>query len=174
MTILLKLDVNARHRPRTCQDIRNNAWALSSLVSALALQYLLLFFGTTDSHGLALKLFWLCCAPHCVPRRQRWVSTEAMASSDDDDQMRNKVEDILAATAPEHVVYLLCDEVIPEGCKSLSPGLFGCKLLDKGYWAALKSLQRLTLKNSDMKAKAERCRASDMDKFMHRPLFADG
>ena len=46
-----------------------------------------------------------------------------MASSGDDDQMRNKVEDILAATAPEHVVCQLCDEV--------------CKTLDKRCWAAL-------------------------------------
>ena len=42
-----------------------------------------------------------------------------MASSDDDDQIRNKVEDILIA--PEHVVCQLCDEVIPEGCKSAQP-----------------------------------------------------
>ena len=87
-----------------------------------------------------------------------------MASSDDDDQMLNKVEDILAATAPEHVVCQLCDEVIPEGCKSFSVGLFGCKTLDKRWWAALKSVQRRTLENPDMKA---RCRLSDMDKFKY-------
>ena len=55
-----------------------------------------------------------------------------MASSDDDDQIRNEVVDILAATAPEHVVCQLCDEVIPEGFKSLGPRLFQCKTLDKG------------------------------------------
>ena len=32
-------------------------------------------------------------------------------------------------------------------------------------WTALKSLQRLTQENPDMKAKVERCRSSDMDKF---------
>ena len=88
-----------------------------------------------------------------------------MTSSDDDDQMLNKVEDILAVTAPDHVVCQLCDEVIREGCKSLSVGLFGCKTLDKRCWAALMSLQQLTLENRDMKAKVERCRLSDMDKF---------
>ena len=86
-----------------------------------------------------------------------------MASSDDDNQMRNKVEDILAATAPEHVVCQHCDEVIPEGCKSLSVGLFQCKTLDKRCWAALKSLQRLTHKKPDMKV--DRCRSSVMGKF---------
>ena len=54
-----------------------------------------------------------------------------MASSEEDDQMLNKVEDILAATAPEHVVCQICDEVIPEGCRSPSVGLFQCKTLDK-------------------------------------------
>ena len=88
-----------------------------------------------------------------------------MASSDDDDQMRNKVEDIMAATALEHVVCQLCDEVLPEGYKSLSVLLFQSKTLDKRCWAALMSLQRLTLKNPDMKAIVERCRSSDMDKF---------
>ena len=48
-----------------------------------------------------------------------------MASSDDDDQMLNKVENIQASTAPEHVVCQLCDEVFPEDCKSISVGLFG-------------------------------------------------
>ena len=67
-----------------------------------------------------------------------------MASSDEDENMLNKVEDMLAATAPEHVVCQLCDEVIQEGCRSLSPGLDQCKTLDKWCWAALKSLQRLT------------------------------
>ena len=100
-------------------------------------------------------------ASHCLRRRQHWVSTEVMASSDDDDQMLSKVEDILAATATEHVVCQLCDEVIPEGCKSLSHGLlFGCKTLGKRCWAALKSFQRLTQKNPDMKAKVDRCMAS--------------
>ena len=98
-------------------------------------------------------------------RRQHWVSTEVMASSDADDNMLTKVEDTLAATAPERVVCRLCDEVIQEGRRSLSPGLFGCKTLDKSCWAALKSIQRLTQNNPDMKAKVGRCRSSDMDKF---------
>ena len=34
----------------------------------------------------------------CLRLRQHWVPTEAMASTDDDDQMLNKVEDNLAAT----------------------------------------------------------------------------
>ena len=76
-----------------------------------------------------------------------------------------KVEDILAATALEHVVCQLCDEVIPGCCRSLSSRLFQCKTLDKRCWVELKSLQRLSQKNPDMKAKVERCRASDMDKF---------
>ena len=89
--------------------------------------------------------------------------------------MRNKVEHILAATAPEHVVCQLCDEVISEGCKSLSVGLFQCKTLDKRCWPAVMSSQRLTHKNQDMKAKVERCRCSDTDKFKCiRLLFADG
>ena len=74
----------------------NNAWALSSLVSALALQYLPLIFGTTDSHGIALKLVWLCFfffASLSLRRRQHWVSTEVMSSSDADDNMLTKVED---------------------------------------------------------------------------------
>ena len=63
------------------------------------------------------------------------------------------------------MVCQLCDEVIPEGCKSLSVGLFQCKTLDGRCWAALVSSQRLTHKNPDMKAKVEGCRSSEMDKF---------
>ena len=44
-------------------------------------------------------------------------------SDGQDDNILNKVEDILAATALEQVVCQLCDEV-QEGCKSLSVGLF--------------------------------------------------
>ena len=59
----------------------------------------------------------------------------------------------------------LYDEVIQECCRSLSPRLFQCKTLDKECWAALKSLQRPAQKNPDVKAKVERCKLSDMDKF---------
>ena len=172
------MDINARHRPRSCtssharssQNRRNNAWALSSLVSNLALQYLALMFGTSDSHGIALKLFWLCCffSSHCLR------PTEAMASSDDDSKMRNKVEDNLAPTAPEHVVCQLCDEVI---WKVASRSASGCSNArrDKRCWAALKWLQRLTQKNPHTKAKVERCSLSDMAKFqVHRPPIAEG
>ena len=45
------------------------------------------------------------------------------------------------------------------------PWLFQCKKLDKRCWAALKSLQRRTQKNPDLKANVERCRIGDWDKF---------
>ena len=81
--------------------------------------------------------------------------------------MLKMVEDILAATAPEHVVCQLCDEVIQEGCRSLSLGLFQCKTLDKRCEAAQKI--------PDMKANDERYSLSDMDKVqVHRPRLADG
>ena len=83
-----------------------------------------------------------------------------MAISDDDVQMRNKVEDILA---PEHVVRQLCDEVIPEGCKSLSVGLFQCKSLHKRCCRCHYNDSRM--RKPDMKVKVERCRSSDLDKF---------
>ena len=70
--------------------------------------------------------------------------------------MLNKVEDILQATAPELVVCQLCDEVIQESFKSLNSPLFRCKTLDK------RCSRR---KNPEMKAKVERGRTRDMDKF---------
>ena len=86
-----------------------------------------------------------------------------MARTDDDDQMRNKVEDILAATA-------LWSASIPTrssgkvASRSASVGSDG-RRWTKRCWPALKLLQRFTLKNPYMKAKVDRCRASDMVKF---------
>ena len=114
MTIWSKnMDVNARHGPRTwtstharsCQNRRNNAWALLSPVSSPII-------GTTDSRGICIEhflalLFLLLLVydrDNIKFRQKRW-----------------------AAAALEHVVCQLCEEVIPESCKSLNVGLFGCK-----------------------------------------------
>ena len=95
-----------------------------------------------------------------------------MAISDDDDQMFNKVEGNLAATA---LVCQLCDEVIAGGCKSLSVGLFGCRTLDKKL---LGRVEVITTTHAGKSRHESQSGAMQVERHgqvqVHRPLFADG
>ena len=102
-------------------------------------------------------------------------STEAMASSDENDNMLNKVEDILAATAHEHVVCQRCDEVIQEGCRSLSPQIVPKQDVGQMVLGRNEVITTTLAEQSRLEIQSEAIQGQRHGQVqVHRPLFADG
>ena len=83
-------------------------------------------------------------------------------SSSSDDELLQKLGVML--DEPEGDLCDICEQVVTPACRSKYL-LFGCKHLDKGCFSALKALQRLTQKNTDMKRRVDMCVRNDMEKF---------
>ena len=170
------MDVNARHRPRTCTSTHartcqnrlnsvhscppassthlwNNRFSWHCIEPFLAVVFLLVIVYDGDNIGL---------------RQERWpalmTTTRCSARSKTSWQRlrRSMWSNSFAMRSSQKVA---------------SRSALGCsdaRRWTKWCWAALKSLQRLTLENPYMTAQVERWSQRRGQVHVHRPLFADG